>query len=87
MKVKVKKKPVAKKTVDLTVKDFQTSMGLGKEMKGYIAATVMLGMLVKKGIAKEVARLHIGSDRVGRKSVIYRIPVEFTLKAKGVDAA
>lgn len=86
--MKLKKKAVrAAKTVDLTVKDFQATMGLGSETKGYIAATVMLGMLVKRGIAKEVARLHVGSEKLGRKSVIYRIPVKFTLKAKGSDAA
>ena len=87
MKIAKKKAARSSKTVDLTVKDFQVTMGLGSETKGYIAATVMLGMLVKRGIAKEVARLHVGVEKLGRKSVIYRIPVEFTLKATGTNAA
>lgn len=93
MKTKTTKKvtKVAKtsKAVDMTVKDFQKSMGLGKDMAGYIAATQMVKMLVDKGIATEVARLHVGAGRLGRKSVIYRIPVKFTLSAKlvGSDAA
>lgn len=91
MKTKVKKKKAARavKTVDLTVKDFQRRLGLGSETSGYIAATVMLKMLCNRGIASEVARLHMGSEKVGRPSVIYRLPVEFTLKAKGqgTDAA
>jgi hypothetical protein len=81
--LKTKKKAAgAVKTVDLTVKEFQRVMGLGSEVKSYIAATVMLKMLVDRGVAEEVARLHTGAGRLGRKSVIYRMPVEFTLKAK-----
>ena len=80
--LKTKKKTAgAVKTVDLTVREFQRRMGLGAEVKGYIAATVMMKMLVERGIAEEVARLHTGGERLGRKSVIYRLPVEFTLKA------
>ena len=79
MKTKAKKE----KVVDLTVKDFQRTMGLGNETASYIAATVMLKMLVNRGIAKEVARLHTGGERLGRKSVVYRIPVQFTLRTKG----
>lgn len=88
MKTKVKKKTVrAVKTVDLTVRDFQRRLGLGSETKGYIAATVMLKMLCNRGIASEVAQLQI--NKLGRPSVIYRLPVEFTLTAKGqgTDAA
>lgn len=89
-KVKVKKKAVVSaKVVDMTVRDFQKSMGLGKDMAGYIAATQMVKMLVDKGIVKEVARLHVGTGKLGRKSVIYRVPVRFTLSAKlvGSEAA
>ena len=88
MKTKVKKKTVrAVKTVDLTVRDFKRRLGLGTETKGYIAATVMLKMLCNRGIASEVAQLQI--NKLGRPSVIYRLPVEFTLTAKGqgTDAA
>jgi hypothetical protein len=86
MKTKVKK---SVGVVDLTVKDFQRTMGLGPDTAGYIAATCMLKMLVNRGIAKEVARLHTGGERLGRKSVVYRIPVQFTLKTKtaGTEAA
>ena len=87
MKTKAKK---AAKAVDMTVRDFQASMGLGKDMAGYIAATQMVKMLVERGIAQEVARLHVGAEKLGRKSVIYRIPTRFTLtagKASKSDAA
>jgi hypothetical protein len=77
-----------KKAVDLTVKDFQKSIGLDKDPAGYVAAAAMLRMLVRKGVATEVARLHLGDEKVGRKSLVYRLPVQFTLKAKtGTDAA
>lgn len=85
--MKTKKKNAAVKAVDLTAKDFQQTMGLGKDAAGYIAATKMLRMLVARGVAKEVARLHVGAEKLGRKSVIYRLPVEFTLKAGGGNAA
>lgn len=87
--MKTKKKAArAAKTVDLTVKDFQRVMGLGSETKSYIAATVMIKMLVDRGVAKEVARLHTGGETLGRKSVVYRLPVQFTLKtARTSDAA
>lgn len=77
------------KKIDLTVKDFQKSIGLDKDPAGYAAAAAMLRMLVRKGVAEEVARLHLGDERIGRKSVVYRLPVQFTLKAKttGSDAA
>ena len=47
----------------------------------------MLKMLCNRGIASEVAQLQI--NKLGRPSVIYRLPVEFTLTAKGqgTDAA
>lgn len=83
MKTKTKTKTKAAKAVDLTARDFQQTMGLGKDASGYIAATKMLRMLVARGVAKEVARLHVGADKLGRKSVIYRLPLEFTLKTSG----
>lgn len=86
-KVKVVKKIRVVKSVDMTVKDFQRSMGLGKDTAGYIAALGMLRMLCEKGIAKEVARLHMGGERLGRKSVVYRVPTRFTLKARNVGEA
>jgi predicted PhzF superfamily epimerase YddE/YHI9 len=88
LKTKLKKAAVAAKAVDLTVKDFQRAVGLEKDPAGYVAAAAMLRMLVRKGVAKEVARLHLGSDRMGRKSLVYRMPVNFTLSAKNTgDAA
>lgn len=80
-KVKKVKKAVSK-TVDMTVKDFQTAIGLDKDPVGYVAAAAMLRMLVRKGVAKEVARLHLGNERLGRKTVVYQLPVELTLKTK-----
>ena len=61
---------VTSKTVDMTVKDFQTAIGLDKDPVGYVAAAAVLRMLVRKGVAKEVARLHLGNDRIGRKSML-----------------
>ena len=89
MATKTKKKKVKAKAIDLTVKDFQKSIGLDKDPVGYVAAAAMLRMLVRKGVATEVARLHLGDERVGRKTLVYRLPVQFTLKAKttGADAA
>lgn len=87
LKTKTKKAARAVKTVDLTVKEFQRVMGLGNETKSYIAATVMIKMLVDRGVAEEVARLHTGGERLGRKSVIYRLPVKFTLKTRSISAA
>lgn len=85
--VKVKKKAVVSKTVDMTVKDFCKSIGLHRDPVGYVAAAAVLRMLVKKGVAKEVARLHLGNERVGRKSLVYRLPVRLTLKTVNTDAA
>lgn len=82
-----KKKVVVSKTVDMTVKDFQKAVGLDKDPVGYVAAAAVLRMLVKRGIAKEVARLHLGNDRVGRKTLVYRLPVRLTLKTVKTDAA
>lgn len=88
MKLKTaKKKVVVSKTVDMTVKDFQKAVGLDKDPVGYVAAAAVLRMLVKRGIAKEVARLHLGNERVGRKTLIYRLPVRLTLKTVKTDAA
>lgn len=75
-------KKVASKTVDMTVKDFQTAIGLDSDPVGYVAAAAVLRMLVRKGVAKEVARLHLGGEKLGRKTVVYRLPVELTLKTK-----
>lgn len=86
MKTKKMKKNAAVKAVYITARDFQQTMGLGKDASGYIAATKLLRMLVTRGVAKEVDRLHIGAG-LGRKSVIYRLPVEFTLKTGGGNAA
>lgn len=77
-----KAKKVVSKTVDMTVKDFQTAIGLDSDPVGYVAAAAVLRMLVRKGVAKEVARLHLGNERLGRKTVVYRLPVELTLKTK-----
>lgn len=82
-----KKKVVVSKTVDMTVKDFQKAVGLDKDPVGYVAAAAVLRMLVKRGIAKEVARLHLGNERVGRKTLVYRLPVRLTLKTVKTDAA
>lgn len=87
MNAKVKKKTAtAVKTVDLTVKDFQRKMGLGRKTAGYIAATVMLKMLCRRGIAKRYGSVQ---KDFGRPSIIYRLPVEFTLRAKvrGAESA
>jgi len=75
-------KKVAPKTVDMTVKDFQTAIGLDSDPVGYVAAAAVLRMLVRKGVAKEVARLHLGGEKLGRKTVVYRLPVELTIKTK-----
>jgi hypothetical protein len=83
-----KVKKVSSKTVDMTVKDFQKSIGLDKDPVGYIAAAAVLRAFVRKGIVKEVARLHLGNERMGRKTVVYQLPVELTIKTKFVgDAA
>lgn len=85
--VKKKKVVVVSKTVDMTVKDFCKSIGLHRDPVGYVAAAAVLRMLVKKGIAKEVARLHLGDDRLGRKTLIYRLPVRLTLNTVKTNAA
>lgn len=85
--MKKAKKKVAK-TVDMTVKDFQTAIGLDKDPVGYVATAAILRMLVRKGVAKEVARLHLGNG-VGRKTVVYQLPLQLTIKTKAtaVEAA
>lgn len=71
----------------MTVKDFCKNIGLHRDPVGYVAAAAVLRMLVKKGVAKEVARLHLGGERLGRKSLVYRLPVRLTLKTVKTDAA
>jgi hypothetical protein len=73
------KKVKSVKTVDMTVKDFQRSIGLDTDPIGYVAAAAVLRALVRKGVAKEVARLHLGNERLGRKTLVYQLPVELTI--------
>lgn len=84
-----KAKKNVSKTVDMTIKDFQTAIGLDKDPVGYVATAAILRMLVRKGVAVEAARLHLGGDKSGRKTVVYRLPMQLTIKTKttAVEAA
>lgn len=75
---KAKKK--AAKTVDMTIRDFQTAIGLDKDPVGYVATAAVLRALVQKGIVVEAARIHLGGEKAGRKTVVYRVPVNLVLK-------
>jgi hypothetical protein len=68
------------KKVNMTVRQFARSLGLKKTGIDYIGTTVLLKVLVKKGIAKKVDLVHTGK-KVGRKSVVYSIPSSFKIEA------
>ena len=61
----------------LTVRDFARSVGLKEDGSDYIAATIFLKFLCRKGIAKEAYR--INSSAIGRKSVVFEVPETFTI--------
>lgn len=60
-----------------TVRDFAKSVGLEPDGSDYIAATIMLKFLCRKGIAKEADRINTAVK--GRKSVVFEVPETFTI--------
>jgi hypothetical protein len=72
-------KKVAKK--EMTARQFAASLGLKRTGLDYLGTTVLLKVLVRRGIAQKVGKVHTKAKR-GRKSVIYSIPTQFVLTSK-----
>ena len=70
----------------MTVREFAKSVGLTTSGADYIASTVMLKVLVNKGVAKEVDRINTSASGRGRKSVVYEIPDEVRFSLDTVAA-
>ena len=64
----------------MTVRQFAKSLGLKRTGIDYIGTTVLMKLLVKRGIAQKVDLVHTGK-KVGRKSVVYSVPTSFKLEA------
>jgi len=67
-----------------TVRDFAKSVGLEPDGSDYIAATIMLKFLCRKGIAKEADRINTAAK--GRKSVVFEVPETFTISLQTPQA-
>lgn len=71
-------KKVAKK--EMTARQFAASLGLKRTGLDYLGTTVLLKVLVRRGIAKKVGK--VNTKKRGRKSVVYSIPTSFVLTSK-----
>lgn len=58
--------------------EFMESLGLN--YMDYNGAKILLRLLVKKGIAKEVGKISLVGK--GRKQTVYEIPDKFTIEVK-----
>lgn len=57
---------------NMTVREFAKCIGLDTTGPDYVASGIMLKMLCRQGIAKEVGK--INTSATGRKSVVYELP-------------
>jgi hypothetical protein len=76
--------PRKKGFMRFTVRDFAKSVGLEPDGSDYIAATIMLKFLCRKGIAKEADRINTAAK--GRKSVVFEVPETFTISLQTPQA-
>lgn len=62
---------------NMTVREFAKCIGLETTGPDYVASGIMLKMLCRQGIAKEVGK--INTSATGRKSVVYELPDQVVL--------
>jgi len=66
-------------TVRVTIRQFGKSLGLKRSGLDYLGTTVLMKMLCKRKIARKVGKV---TPKKGRPSLVYEVPVKFTLESK-----